>query len=697
MLPELSLDLENFEEIVLEYRNRIASIYPEWTDYNYHDPGITLIELFAWLKEIQQFHLDQIGACHRQMYLNLLGVPIVHKTPATGWVEVKCSENQFLLQGTKFYAGSICFESAESEMLLKNDIISCITRDQGGSDRIDENQLVQGKDLRIYPFGKEPEPDNCCYLQLAVPLPVNERIHLSVRIFDRYPVKRVPVRQEEDFFPLGTIAYEAFCDGEWVPWKLIKDETYQLIQDGQLIFSVESLMKQTEVEGIKGYYLRLRLLESQYETPPLITEISFNQVVVVQKDSICSYEEYSIDFYSGYSQFIHVNKAWEQSGREALYYRSVDRFYPVERYEKHVSNGRVSYEIQQPDNWNPSILRILYFPADFEQRRFLGEGTGFPNQQFFLGEKESYGEDLELLIEDAEEAGTYLAWKRVEHFYHSTPTDRHFQFIEKEEMIAFGDGICGMAPEGGIYILRYTSSFGSGGNVKAGRINRVLAHPELTVFNGRETYGGMDEEEFAQSFLRVRQMLTKQERGVTQEDYEALVYRVPGLMIASCKAVVLSPQMDTKVKPRETVMGIMVKPFAGTGVRELSRAYRHNIMRYLDSRRLLGTKVLIYPPEYIHVTVRGELLIKPQYRQAQEMVTQAVETFFGELGETFGRPILYGKLYGMIDSIPCVSGIQNMVIECRGNHGKRNQNGDVIPSYNGVFLLDDVEFIMSVR
>lgn len=697
MLPELSLDVENFEEIVLEYRNRIASIYPEWTDYNYHDPGITLIELFAWLKEIQQFHLNQIGTSHRQMYLNLLGVPMIHKTPAAGWVEVKCAENKFLFQGTKFYAGSICFESAEPEMLLKNDIISCVTRNQRGSDRIDKNQLIQGKDLRIYPFGKEPEPDNCCYLQLEVPLPVRERIHLSIRIYDRYPVKRVPVKDEEEFFPLAAIAYEAFCNGEWVPWNLIKDETYQLIQDGQITFSMEDLMEETVAEGVKGYYLRLRLLESQYETPPLITEISFNQVLVVQKDSICAYEEHSIDFCNENTRFVHANRAWEQSGREALYYRSADRFYPVEGYKKQELNGIISYELQKPENWNPKTLRILYFPAEFEQRRYLGEGTGFPNQQFSLGGEGCYSEDLELLIEDPQAPGTYHAWERVEHFYHSGPSDRHFQFIEKAEMVAFGDGLMGMAPEGGIYILRYASSLGSGGNVKAGRITRVSDHPELKVSNGRETGGGLDEEEFAQSFLRVRQMLNKQERGVTQEDYEALVYRVPGLMIASCKAVALSPQIDAKVKPRETVIGIMVKPFSVLGVRELSRAYRHNIMRYLDSRRLLGTKVLIYPPEYIRVTLRGELLIKPQYRQAEEMVKKAVEAFFLELGETFGSPILYGKLYGMIDSIPCVSGIQNMVIECRGNHGKRNQSGDVIPSYNGVFLLNDVEFAMSVR
>ena len=60
MLPVISLDDERFEEIVDKARKMIPNLYPEWTDHNYHDPGITMLELFAWLKEIQQFHMDQI-------------------------------------------------------------------------------------------------------------------------------------------------------------------------------------------------------------------------------------------------------------------------------------------------------------------------------------------------------------------------------------------------------------------------------------------------------------------------------------------------------------------------------------------------------------------------------------------------------------------------------------------------------------
>ncbi len=48
--PERPLDLREFQDIVDEARRLIPRYCPEWTDHNVSDPGITLIELFAWMK-----------------------------------------------------------------------------------------------------------------------------------------------------------------------------------------------------------------------------------------------------------------------------------------------------------------------------------------------------------------------------------------------------------------------------------------------------------------------------------------------------------------------------------------------------------------------------------------------------------------------------------------------------------------------
>lgn len=40
MLPDIHLDQITFEEMLEQARNKIAGCYPEWTDFNYHDPEV---------------------------------------------------------------------------------------------------------------------------------------------------------------------------------------------------------------------------------------------------------------------------------------------------------------------------------------------------------------------------------------------------------------------------------------------------------------------------------------------------------------------------------------------------------------------------------------------------------------------------------------------------------------------------------
>ena len=47
MISLPKLDDQNYAEIVEAAKRRIPVIFPEWTDFNEHDPGITVIELFA--------------------------------------------------------------------------------------------------------------------------------------------------------------------------------------------------------------------------------------------------------------------------------------------------------------------------------------------------------------------------------------------------------------------------------------------------------------------------------------------------------------------------------------------------------------------------------------------------------------------------------------------------------------------------
>ena len=72
-LPKPVLDNRNFDQLVAEGRALIPRQAPMWTDHNTSDPGITLVELFAWLTEMDLFRLDRISDEQLRGFLRLVG------------------------------------------------------------------------------------------------------------------------------------------------------------------------------------------------------------------------------------------------------------------------------------------------------------------------------------------------------------------------------------------------------------------------------------------------------------------------------------------------------------------------------------------------------------------------------------------------------------------------------------------------
>lgn len=74
-LPLPRLDDRAYEDLVEEARALVPTLYPEWTDHNPADPGITLIELFAWLAEMLTYRADQLTEAQNHTFLKLLNGP----------------------------------------------------------------------------------------------------------------------------------------------------------------------------------------------------------------------------------------------------------------------------------------------------------------------------------------------------------------------------------------------------------------------------------------------------------------------------------------------------------------------------------------------------------------------------------------------------------------------------------------------
>jgi hypothetical protein len=70
-----NLDDRTFDELVAEMRSRIPPHAPEWTNHNPSDPGITLLELFAFFGDALMYRIDRVSAANRWAFVRLLEGP----------------------------------------------------------------------------------------------------------------------------------------------------------------------------------------------------------------------------------------------------------------------------------------------------------------------------------------------------------------------------------------------------------------------------------------------------------------------------------------------------------------------------------------------------------------------------------------------------------------------------------------------
>ena len=68
-----NLDDRRWQDLTQEAVALIPRYAPQWTDFNTHDPGITLLELFAWLSESLIYRLNLVPDRFKWKFLSLIG------------------------------------------------------------------------------------------------------------------------------------------------------------------------------------------------------------------------------------------------------------------------------------------------------------------------------------------------------------------------------------------------------------------------------------------------------------------------------------------------------------------------------------------------------------------------------------------------------------------------------------------------
>ena len=114
-----AIDDRRYQDLRDEGLRRIPVHNPEWTNFNASDPGVTLVEVFAFLTESLLYRANQIPERNRRTFLNLLGIPLRTASAARGIVTL--SNDRGLLETATLPTG-LELRAGELSFLLENGI-----------------------------------------------------------------------------------------------------------------------------------------------------------------------------------------------------------------------------------------------------------------------------------------------------------------------------------------------------------------------------------------------------------------------------------------------------------------------------------------------------------------------------------------------------------------------------------------------
>lgn len=271
-LPSPILDDRTFREIVEEAKKLIPKFSPDWTDFNPSDPGITLIELMAWMTEMILYRLNRVPEKNYVKFLDLIGIRLKPLESSRCWVKfqvatrVKEEELSSIPEGTKLLTKEskdqpIVFETVDMLNLTSTRVLKICSL--FGESFANHSELIESQDGESSPiFFEEKTVPHELYMGDLRLKNLNIETQLKIHI---------------------TLAGESQqgIDVEWeiwtgTTWDIIvpEDDTTSGFQvSGDLTFQSLPKAEEREVDGIFSCWLRARLLYVKDES-----QIKFHSV-----------------------------------------------------------------------------------------------------------------------------------------------------------------------------------------------------------------------------------------------------------------------------------------------------------------------------------------------------------------------------------------------------------------------------------
>jgi hypothetical protein len=611
------IDTRGYRELFEEALARIPVHTPEWTNRNEADPGVTLLQLWAYMSETLLYRSSLIPERNRIAFLRLLGYGRAPASAARGLVAFDNSRGRLepvvLPSGIEVAAGNVPFRTDRGLAVLPVEaqayVKQTVDLDPSEQDEVDEQYQAayasfaeEGVRFAYYETTRV-NWDEAERRPLDLADTVDGVLWLALLARPGDDVDEVRAALGDRILTLGIVPDERADQRVLRPAGSAPSD-----DPGFEVAHPDATAPLPERPDLR--VPRYLPLETTGDTD-LLTETGVLQVQLPGPDGLRTWDlDPSEDGVGAFPPALDSDDA--------------ERLVTWLRVRRAQEDGEAAAPAPPRLRWVGINAAMVRQRARVEGET-LGTGTGRSDQTVTLASAPVLPDSVELTVDGR-------AWRRVEDLMSAgseaplvagsapkltDPGERVsvYSLDAASGRIRFGDGIHGRRPPpGAVIAASYDHGGGRAGMVGPGAISKGVALPAgVKGLNPVATWAGDDGESVELAEKRIAGFVRHRDRLVTAEDFREIVARTPGVEIGRVEVLsLLHPSMPEVATPGVVTL-LLIPRFDATNpaTPEPDRAFLDAVCRYVDDRRLLTTELHLRGPEYRRVWVSVGIEVVP--------------------------------------------------------------------------------------
>ena len=639
-LPPPEIDTRTWRELMDEALRRNAVHTPEWTNLSDADPGVTLLQLFAFMSESIIYRTNNIPERNRRAFLRLLGLGLRPAGVARGLVAFEKSggpvEADMLSQGAGLAAGDVPFLLTGGLDVLPVSATAFYKRSLTG-DALAEARAAYG----------------ALYASFATP-PTGDAALNALTFYETVPLESPRPGETGQGIDIGADA----IDGLWIALFARRNtevaDARSALVGKTLNLGIMPALDETGLAHLPGETSPENFQALVIETPnpdapgttpsyrPLTAAPDANPLIAPALLAL-NLGDTPLQTWDNLEPLEPGTGAYPPDLEDDP---RADRLITWLRVrlrsdgDAAAGGGQVTFKVSWAGINAGRVENRVSVPAEL-----LRQGNGQPDQTATLANTPVIPDSLVLRVNGA-------IWNRIDDLLaapaeagargQSSPTadseNAHvFTLAPATGEIMFGDGLHGARPpRGAVIVASYDFGGGPSGQVGIGALKPGAGIPAgVRATNPVPTWGGSAAETLAQAERRVPTVLANRDRLVTETDFAIIAKGTPGVDIGRVDVLPLVRPADPSLNAPGAVT-VMVIPQNDPRTPEAplpDRLFLQAVCEHMAPRRLITSELHVHGPVYVDIWVSVAIEVTPgrDTPTVRNAVTAAIKEFLSAL------------------------------------------------------------------